>query len=88
MYFSIRARVYADSAQVGAEDGWQDPVRSNYVPDVPPFFPFTPPIVLTVVVADDVPSGPAKLEIEVADNSDRLKARIVRVQIPIFWRSM
>jgi len=88
MYFSIRARVFSDSAQVGPEDGWQDPVRGNYLPDAAPFFPFTLPITLNVVVADDVPSGPAKLEIEVADNSDRLKGRVVRVQIPIFWRSM
>jgi hypothetical protein len=90
MFFSLRARAYAASAEndIPPESGWQDPVRSNYVSDAPPFYPYTLPISLTVVVPDDVPSGPAILEIEVVDNVAREKGRIVHVKVPIFWRTM
>jgi hypothetical protein len=87
MYFSIRARVYKAGVQVGPEENWQDPVRGNYLPEVGAFFPYTSPIVLDIAVPNDLPVGASTLEIEVVDNSDRPKGRIIRVKVPFFWRA-
>lgn len=86
MYFGIRARIYAANDQPGPEQGWQDPVRGNYLPEPSVFFPYTAPISLEIVVPGDLPPGPALLEIEVADNVERSKARIIRVVVPVYWR--
>ena len=50
MYFAIRARVYRAGAQLGPEEGWQDPVRGNYLPEVGAYFPYTPEIKLDIAV--------------------------------------
>ncbi len=86
MYFAIRARIYGVNEQPGPEQGWQDPVRGNYLPQPGAFFPYTAPISLEIVVPGDLPPGPALLEIEVADNVERSKARIIRVVVPVYWR--
>jgi hypothetical protein len=90
-YFSIRARFYSASDNPGPEQEWQDPVRGYYLPELSgsapgPNFPYTSPISLDIVVPGDLPSGPAVLEIEVVDNVDRAKGRIIRVQVPVYWR--
>ena len=86
MYFSIRARLFSNADSPGPEQGWQDPVRGNYLPEPGPYFPYTPPISLDIVVPGDTPPGPATLEIEIVDNSRRDKGRIIRVQTPVYWR--
>jgi hypothetical protein len=88
MQFSIRIRVYAqaDSSQLGPEQGWQDPLRGQFPPEQSSFFPYTAPLTLNVIVPSDVPNGLTTLEIEVSDNPDRLKARIIHVKIPFSWR--
>ncbi len=87
MYFAVRARIYAAADTPGPEQGWQDPVLGYYVPDPDPlFFPYSLPINLEVVAPGDLATGPATLEIEVVDNIARSKGRIIRVQVPVFWR--
>ena len=85
MYFSVRARVYDPNDPPAPELGWQDPVRGNYAPDVNAF-PYTTPITLDIDVPTVLPTGRTILEIEVADNAERTNARIIRVQIPFYWR--
>ena len=90
-YFSIRARMYAAGDVPGPEQGWQDPVRGFYLPELSgstpgPNFPYTDPISLEIVVPGDFPTGAATLEIEVVDNVERSKGRIIRVQVPVYWR--
>jgi hypothetical protein len=90
-YFSIRARLYQVGDIPGPEQGWQDPVLGYYLPELVggapgPNFPYTAPINLEIVVPGDFPSGPAVLEIEVVDNVERTKGRIIRVQVPVYWR--
>jgi hypothetical protein len=86
MYFSIRARLYSNAESPGPEQGWQDPVRGNYLPEPGPYFPYTAPISLEIIVPGDTPPGPATLEIEIVDNSERRKGRIIRVRTPVYWR--
>ena len=90
MYFAIRARIYGDTKEEepGENVGWQDPVLGYYLPDVttPGVYPYTAPISLELVVPSTLPTGPAFLEYEVADNANRGLARIIRVKIPIYWR--
>jgi hypothetical protein len=86
MYFIVRARLYSTSDIPGPEQGWQDPVRGYYLPEVGPFFPYTAPITLEVVAPTDLATGPATLEIEVVDNVDRAKGRIISIQVPVYWR--
>jgi hypothetical protein len=89
-YFSIRVRIYSASESPGPEQGWQDPVRGNYLPEPPGVpgsqFPYTAPISLEIVVPGDFPTGPAFVEFEVVDNSERTKGRIIRVAVPVYWR--
>ena len=61
-------------------------MRGFYVPESGANFPYTSPISLDIVVPGDFPSGPATLEIEVVDNVDRSKGRIIRVAAPVYWR--
>jgi len=86
MYFVVRARLYSNSASPGPEQGWQDPVRGYYLPEPGAFFPYTAPITLEVVAPSDLATGPATLEIEVVDNVDRSRGRIILVQVPVSWR--
>jgi hypothetical protein len=86
MYFIVRARLYSNLDVPGPEQGWQDPVRGYTLPEPGPFFPYTAPITLEVVVPSDLVTGPATLEIEVVDNVDRAKGRIIQVQVPVYWR--
>ena len=86
MYFVIRARIYSNGDIPGPEQGWQDPVRGYYLPEVGPFFPYTSPISLEVVVPGDMATGPATLEIEMVDNVDRSRGRIISVLVPVYWR--
>ena len=86
MYFIVRARLYSNSDSPGPEQGWQDPVRGFYLPEPGDFFPYTAPITLEVVAPPDLATGPATLEIEVVDNADRAKGRIISVQVPVSWR--
>ncbi|MEP7029009.1 MAG: hypothetical protein ABI960_10475 [Candidatus Eisenbacteria bacterium] len=86
MYFALRARIYSTGDVPGPEQGWQDPVLGFYLPEPGPFFPYTPPISLEVDAASDLPTGPATLEIEVVDNVDRSKGRIIKVLVPVYWR--
>jgi hypothetical protein len=90
-YFSIRARIYSASENPGPEQGWQDPVRGTYLPELigserGPNFPYTDPISLEIIVPGDLPTGASVLEIEVVDNVERTKGRIIRVQVPVYWR--
>ena len=85
-YFGIRARIYFAGQDPGPEQGWQDPVRGFYVPEPGANFPYTSPISLDIVVPGDFPPGPATLEIEVVDNVERSKGRIIRVAVPVYWR--
>jgi hypothetical protein len=89
-YFIIRARIYSASETPGPEQEWQDPLRGKYAPESPTAvgsqFPYTAPISLEIVVPGDLPTGPAIVEIEVVDNVERIKGRIIRVQVPVYWR--
>ena len=86
MYFTVRARIYSNVDIPGPNLGWQDPVRGYYLPEPGEFFPYTSEISQEVVVPGDLPTGPATLEIEVVDNVDRAKGRIIVVQVPVSWR--
>ena len=86
MYFIVRARLYSNSDSPGPEQGWQDPVRGYYLPEPGTFFPYTAPITLEVVAPSDLATGPATLEIEVVDNVNRSKGRIILLQVPVSWR--
>jgi hypothetical protein len=86
MYFAVRARFYSAADQPGPDQEWQDPVRGYYLPEIGPFFPYTAPISLEIVVPGELASGPAVLEIEVVDNVDRTKGRVIRVAMPVYWR--
>jgi hypothetical protein len=85
MHFEIRGRIYPVGQEPGTEEGWQDPLSLNAVPD-PAFFPYTGPLQIELDVPTTLPQGPAILEIEVQDNADRARARIIHVKIPIYWR--
>jgi hypothetical protein len=41
---------------------------------------------MEIIVPGDLPTGPAVLEIEVVDNVERTKSRLIRVQVPVYWR--
>lgn len=88
MYFAIRARIYAQGEELAPEEGWQDPILGYHLPDLvtPGFYPYSAPISLDLVVPPTLPAGPAILEYEVVDNSDRGLARVIRVPILIHWR--
>ena len=51
-----------------------------------PVLPYTDPISMEIIVPGDLPTGPAVLEIEVVDNVERSKGRLIRVQVPVYWR--
>lgn len=87
MYFSIRARIHAANVTPGNEQGWQDPVLGYYQPEEGSgFFPYTAPISLELVVPSDLPTGPAVIDIEIVDNVERAKGRIIKVVVPVYWR--
>lgn len=86
MFFALRARIYAADDELSDEEGWQDPLRANAeVPD-PAFVPYTRPLQLELDVPTTLPDGLAIIEIEVQDNTDRTRARIIRAPIQIYWR--
>ncbi len=86
MFLTVRARIYTAGDPPPPSVGWQDPVQVRDVPQANSF-PYTQPYTLEIIVPDDLPEGRAILEIEVADSSERNKARIINVPIPIYWRT-
>lgn len=86
MFLAVRARIYSPGDVPLPEAGWQDPTQVRDVPALDAF-PYTQPITMEIIVPDDLPQGPAILEIEVADNGERSDARIIKVPVAIFWRS-
>ncbi len=88
MYLALRARIYNPLDPPTANQGWQDPVFNYYSPDVvtPGAYPYSAPITLDLDVPLTLATGEAIIEIEVVDNLNRANARIVLVQVPVYWR--
>jgi len=88
MYLALRARIYSPLDPPTANQGWQDPVFNYYSPDVVTAgaYPYSAPITLDLDVPLTLPTDQAIIEIEVVDNLNRANARIVIVQVPVYWR--
>ena len=88
MYIALRARIFSPLDPPTANQGWQDPVFNYYSPDTvtPGAYPYTSPITLELDVPTTLPAGEAIIQIEVVDNLNRTNARIVIVEVPVYWR--
>ncbi len=88
MYLALRARIFSPLDPPTPNQGWQDPVFGYYSPDsaTPGMFPYTTPITLELDVPTTIPAGLAIIQIEVVDNFSRTNARVVIVEVPVYWR--
>ena len=85
MFLAFRVRVRTAGDSPGPNDGWQDPLAVRTAPTLT-HFPFSQDYTLQLAIPSGLATGLHQIEVELVDNPERTRARIVTGKVPFYWR--